>query len=145
MAEFLRWPDDVSDPPNELFGAQCSPFLTDMVQSGAEVHADPSWMSFGFSRGIRTVNFTRRGKSRSRSPNAPNYTYWEVWLLESGEAHRLGPIFGIRDHACVVVCGFDHIQKITKRWLHEHSIKSVIKGLTFWDRMDAGKPLEPVR
>ena len=145
MSNILRWPDEFDDstPPVE-FGVAFEPFLQEMLQAGATVFADRNWALFEFCKHDRCIHFIRRGKAGKVSGQyrMNREMYWEVVPTTKGEACRLGPLFGIREFACVVVCGLFSIRSITERWLDGSSLEDVIGGIEFWDKMDTTTPLK---
>jgi hypothetical protein len=140
MPEFLRWPADFDDPePVTDFDSALVAYFDTIIASGGDVRADRSWMSFAISRDLRMVDFTRRGRLRRGAPAC-----WEVRPIHNGECHRLGSLFGIRDYACVVIAGIDDLRIVTDRWLAGLPVESLLDGVTYWDKTDTTKPLEPV-
>jgi hypothetical protein len=138
MANILQWPDEFTNStPLVAFGSEFSEFLERMVAAGTVVSADEHWTIFSFRRGVRTVEFFRRGKLVQGSPEC-----WEVRPVVDGECLHLGQIFGIREHACVVTAGLAFIQRITEGWLNGQDIGAVLRGATFWDKMNPSAPLE---
>ena len=64
--------------------------------------------------------------------------------MHDDESMQLGPLFGIRDYACVVIAGINDVCTVTDQWLAGNTIESLLDGVTYWDRTDPSKPLEPV-
>ena len=141
----VRWPDEFADStPAVEFDASFVAFLDAMRASGSSVFADHGWSLFEFCRGDRSIHFVRRGRSRKIDGvyRVNRETYWEVCPVQDGIAHRLGSLFGIREFACVVVCGLPNIQFITTRWLDGASLEDAVSGITLWDRLDPSLPLQ---
>lgn len=140
MTRLQQWPDDVPDSsPAPDFDARMAVFMDQFIASDGTVHADDSWSLFGFSRGNRRVDFVRRGLLRPGAGLA-----WEVWPHADGESLQLGPLFGIRPYACVVISGFDDLCAVTNCWLNGSPLESLLSVATFWDKMDTSTPLESV-
>lgn len=145
--ELLEWPEKFLDPtPAVELDGGFRAFLEEMRAAGAAVFADQGWALFEFRRDERSIHFIRRGRSgfvdgRYR-PNRE--TYWEVRPVTDGALEPLGPMFGIREPACVVVCGLPAIRSITMRWLEGASLADSVSGVTLWDRMDVSEPLRPI-
>lgn len=145
MPEILRWPDEFADStPAVDFDASFIALLEEVRAFGANVFADHNWSLFEFRRDDRSIHFVRRGRSRRiDGVNRMNReTYWEVRPEQNGVAHRLSVLFGIREFACIVVCGVPHIRLIATRWLDGMPLADVASGVTFWDRLDPSVPLE---
>ena len=137
MEVILQWPDDFADlKPVTVFDQALVEFFHQVIERGGKVHADRHWSLFGFSRSTRMIEFVHRGQLH-RVEHC-----WEVWPYHNRVRQMLGPMFGIREHACVVICGIDDLRNVTNRWLEQMPLNSVQSGATFWDRMDASKPLE---
>lgn len=62
--------------------------------------------------------------------------------MSNNLAHRLGPLFGIREYGCVVISGITAITSVTTRWLDGMPLAATVLGITFWDRSDPSSPLE---
>ena len=140
MTELLRWPADFDDPtPVTDFDSALTAYFHSLIETGIDVHAHRTWMFFTMSRESRMVDFIRRGRLRLGNPMC-----WEVRLIHDGKSMQLGPLFGIRGYACVVIAGIDDVRTVTERWLAGNTIESLLDGVTYWDRTDASKPLEPV-
>lgn len=142
MPELLLWPDDFNDPKLlSDFRPDFVELLERLIASGAMVQADPSWMLLRFSRASRCVNFILRGRTRGRN-GAIRESYWEVLPSSDGQNYRLGPLFGIRDYACVVVAGTMDVTLIATRWLDGDSLAATMEGIDSWDRADLSSPLK---
>lgn len=140
MTDLLRWPTDFDDStPVTDFDAELTAYFHSLIESGSEVHAHRTWMFFTMSRESRMVDFVRRGRLRRGISMC-----WEVRLMHDGNLLQLGPLFGIRAYACVVVSGIVDVRTITDRWLAGSTIESLLDGVTFWDRTDTSNPLQPV-
>jgi len=147
MPSTLSWPNEIADPrPTNGFGDNFVPFLEEMRASGANVLAESGWSLFEFSRNDRSIHFVRRGRSQELDgvSRANPDMYWEAIPVQKGVAHRLGPLFGIREHACVVVCGVPDIRLITIRWLNGDSIAATVRGISLWDRLAPSSPLQGI-
>jgi len=105
--------------------------------SGATITAGETWTTFAIQRGSRIVDFTRRGRLGSGRTEC-----WEVRLCKNEREFQLGVVFGLRNYACVVTAGFEHIQTTTIMWLDGSDIQSLVRRVRFWDKMDTGQPLE---
>jgi hypothetical protein len=138
MPELRYWPADfpVVDPTTDFDVALVS-FFDQMVAAGTSVYVDQMWSLFGFSRGERRIDFVRRGRLRRGAGQC-----WEVWPYDGVNSLRLGPIFNIREYACVVIHGICDIRIIVDRWLGGTTMAALIDGVDFWDRMDSSQPLE---
>jgi hypothetical protein len=138
MPEFRQWPDDFpAVSPSTDFDVALVAFFDCMVESGASVYVDEGWSLFSFSRGKRMIDFVRRGKLRRGAGMC-----WEVWPYDDGKSLRLGPKFGLRDYACVVISGIDDVRTVTESWLDGKALDDLLKAATFWDKKEASKPLE---
>ena len=145
MPDVLRWPDDFDDStPAVEFGVGFESLLEEIRKHGATVIADRHWTLFEFCKHDRCIHFIRRGRIRNTSGQSRmnRETFWEVVPTTNGEACRLGRLFGLRDFACVVVCGLPSIRMITERWLAGSSLEDMVGGIEFWDRTDTTAPLE---
>ena len=140
MTELLRWPADFDAPtPVTDFDSALTAYFHSLIETGIDVHAHRTWMFFTMSRESRMVDFVRRGRLRRGTPMC-----WEVRLMHDGKLMQLGPLFGIRDYACVVISGIDDVRTVTDRWLAGNKIDSLLDCATYWDKTDTSKPLEPV-
>ena len=134
----LQWPDEfINKTPMVTFGVEFISFLKEMNASGATITADETWTTFAIRRDNRIVDFTRRGRLGRGRPEC-----WEVRPCENGHELQLGVVFGIRDYACVVTAGLEYIQTISKMWLSGSDIESLVRCVSFWDKMGTGNPLE---
>ncbi len=141
MTHILRWPDEFSDAtPVTDFGDALTEFLDEMIELGSSVSATESWTSFAIWRGARMVDLIRRGKLGFNRQHC-----WEVRLFANGETVALGPIFELREHACVVIAGIDDLRAVTTPWLAGENVELVISQADFWDKMDTSHPLRPYR
>ena len=144
MSHFLKWPDEFADPPLVTdFGAGLVDLLNELRTMGVSVHADLHWSLFGFQRGPRLIDFVRRGRSRSGVGGVTmnREMYWEVWPECDGRSDRLGPYFGLKDFACIVICGLVSIRNATIRWLDHKTIPETIVDIECWHRSDTLSPL----
>jgi len=139
MSEFLLWPADFDDPnPVTDFDAELATYFDAIIASGGVVRAIRSWTSFTIARDSRMVDFTCRGRLRRGAPRC-----WEIRPIDDSNCYRLGTLFGIRDHACIVIAGIDDLRSITNRWLTGLPLEALLDGVTYWDKTDTTKPLEP--
>lgn len=139
MVNILRWPDEFTDAtPIVDLGVEFGEFLQQMNTAGATVLAEECWSSFALRREERMVDFIRRGRLRHGFPQC-----WEVCLTHHGKGVPLGPEFGLRECACVVVSGLDAIRPVTEAWLDGSDIDAILHVATFWDRTNTIDPLEP--
>ena len=136
--EHLQWPDEFSDKtPMVTFGVEFISFLKEMNATGASITANETWTTFAIRRDSRIVDFTRRGRLGRGRPEC-----WEVRPCENGRELQLGVVFGIRDYACVVTAGLEYIQTISKMWLNGSDIESLVRCVSFWDKMGTGYRME---
>ena len=147
MADFLQWPNEFDDPTpaTDLNGGFIA-FLEEMCATGATVSAERDWSLFEFCRDERCIHFVRRGRSRRvKGQFRLNCeTYWEVILTIKGVPTRLGSLYGIREFACVAVCGLANIRLLSLRWLNGASLADAVSGIILWDRANPSSPLEPI-
>lgn len=134
----LRWPNEFTNPTpfGVLLGDEFTQFLEQMLAAEVTVHADEIWALFSFNRHKRRVEFVRRGRLGYGFPQC-----WEVLPVEDDAWIKLGPIFGIDEHACVVTAGFDNVRRFTEGWLEGHVLDSLLRDVTFWERANASSPL----
>ena len=147
MADIRRWPDDFADPTPAIgFDSDCVALLEEMHASGTSVLVDHCWSLFEFCRDDRSIHFVRRGRSRKLDGVhwANREVYWEVCPVQNNVAYRLGSLCGIREFACVVVCGVPNIRLIKMRWLNGAPLVDAVSGITLWDRLDPSIPLQAV-
>jgi hypothetical protein len=135
MKHFLNWPGDFETPRFAAteFDRSLVALFDEIIVSGGGVHMDEDLALFGFSRNNRVIDFVRRGSR-----------FWEVWPQENGEMKRLGPRFGLGEHACIVVRGIDDIRALAIRWLGGLAMEAVMGNITFWDRCKTRNPLERI-
>jgi hypothetical protein len=134
----LLWPNEfLGSTPATDFGASLVALFDQIIASGGSVRAVRDWALFSFSRDNHAIYFVRRGRLRGDSG-----TCWEVCLYHDGEEQKLGRLFGIRPHACVVISGFEDLRAVTDCWLDGLPLDSVAHCATFWDRSDTSRPLE---
>lgn len=127
LGELKYWPWDVL--PEELR----SPFHRDFIalfeavhEAGHVAYADRSETLLGFgSRECRLAEFVLRS-SKNR--------YWEPWLVDTGAAVHLGPLFGLEETRCIVVDGIQDVASLTTRWLDGLSLDAALSGLRLFDR-----------
>jgi hypothetical protein len=135
MKRFRNWPGDFLAPrvSDTEFGLALISLFDEMIAKGGKAYADDDWALFGFSQNYRMIDFVRRGSH-----------FWEVWPQERGEMKRLGPFFGLAEHACIVVRGIEDIRTLATRWLDGAATEIVTENVTFWDRCDIRQPLERI-
>ena len=131
MIGMVRWPDEFSDPtPVVPFGPEFLAFIEELNVSGTDVSADEHWMAFAFSNDQRMVDFIHRGRLGRGKPHC-----WEVRLISDVSEIWLGQLFGIREYACVVTEGFEHVRTVTEMWLGGSDVTAIVAKVPFWDRM----------
>jgi hypothetical protein len=145
MPEILQWPADFPDAKSGTdFDIDLLPLFHEMSASVIGVYGVRGGALFGFRKGSRCIEFIRRGRSRTLQGVAHfnRETYWEVLPITDGVLQRLGPLFEIRDYACVVICGVSDIRSLTMRWFSGTELVDAQTGITFWDRVNPSSPLD---
>ncbi len=138
MVTDLNWPNEFVDPkPVTSFGDALTELLNELVESGCDVTADRHWSWFSISREGRMMDLVRRGRMGGRRE-----VCWEIRLSSDRQPVQLGKIFGIRQYACVVITGMDNLRNATKSWLGGEDIHSLLRNVTFWDRLNPQQPLQ---
>lgn len=135
MPEIQYWPFQIGKPSTDFDSALVALF-DQMVADGVTVYVEQSWSVFGFSRKSRRIEFVRRGRLRRGGGQC-----WEVWPFDGANSLGLGPIFNLREFACVVVEGVQNIGAVAERWLGGATLETAINGVDCWDRMHPSKPL----
>jgi len=142
----FQWPDQFPDPtPPIEFDGSFTAFLEEMRASGVTVFAEPHWSLFEFCRDDRCIHFIRRGRAKKVDGvyRANREMYWEAIPTQGDLAHRLGPLVGIDESGCVVVCGTRDIRLITIRWLAGSALADTVSGIPLWDKGNS-LPLQPL-
>lgn len=144
MSRILRWPDEFADPtPVTDFDAELVQLFNEQIAVGVIVHADSHWSLFGFERDSRKIDLVRRGRTRTGFSGARinREIYWEAWPVCGGTSARLGPLFGLNECACIVICGLAAIRDVTIRWLDRRTVRETMTGIECWDRSNTTSPL----
>jgi len=144
MPEFLYWPSDLTDPkPETIFKAEFVALFDEMSESGVLVQTD-CMSFFGFGRGTRRAEFIRRGNGRILEGTTLHNreTYWEVLPVSDDLLQPLGPMFGLDDCTCVVICGVADIRSFTLRWIQGMTLADSMRGILFWNRSNQVLPFE---
>ena len=137
MPELRYWPDDFPVvQPSTDFDVALVAFFDQMVAANVTVYVDQYWSFFGFLLDNRRIEFVRRGRLRRGAGKC-----WEVLPIDGDNSLRLGPIFNIREYACVVVDGIQNIRLVVERWLGGATLETLADVVEFWDKMDASGPL----
>lgn len=147
MSNLLRWPGDFADVKAvTAFQIAVTAFFDQITAAGATVQVAHDETLLAFERRLRRVDFVLRGHSRKLNGQQFNNRepLWEVCPSDNGRMHRLGPLFGIGDTACVVITGISDIAAVTKRWLDGDTIADTVKGVSCWDRSEMSSPLNAV-
>ena len=110
------------------------PLILDAFERGYHPYRDGDFLgAFGVSNGAtRQVDFIHRGRGR-RGWRGP---LLEVLLVDANVCYRLGPCFGLKESACVVVNGCEAAIQVCRSWLDGDAVESVIATTEFMNRRD---------
>jgi hypothetical protein len=128
------WPFDVMPPERRSDSHSALIILWETTyRSGHAPYIEGGETLLGFgSNDRRSVEYIYRG-GRNR--------YWEPWLCERGASIRLGPIFGLPEHTCVVFDGIEHVATFTIRWLDDQPLREALAGIPVFSRSRVSEPL----
>lgn len=134
------------NPASFLIEKELEPFFEEALTQGYHpfrnaIDGKMIMSGFGVSAGHREAFFINRGRDCRGSRGL----LWEVLLRDAERWIRLGPFFGLHDHACIVVSGIEAIRVVCFCYLAGGDTNEVTSIAEFINRksMVALSPTKP--
>ena len=134
LDENKYWPFDVL-PPSERtpLHNQFIAFLESTHAAGFAPFVSGTESEIGFDgTDTRSVRYVLRGGRGE---------HWEPWLADNNQSVRLGPLFDLPEHRCVVFICFDDMTKFTLRWLRGETLHESLGDIAIFEKHNTNQPL----